>query len=135
MATESVTTTATANESDLLSREELRDRLLTVGESRYHHRHPFHLRMHNGELSRGQIQAWALNRFYYQSRIPIKDSLLLAKSDDPAFRRAWRKRSLDHDGDQDRASRASRSYPALEFYPVSATLSTPTLRSSEIVPC
>jgi pyrroloquinoline-quinone synthase len=56
--------------------------------------------MHNGELTRGQLQAWALNRYYYQSRIPIKDALLLAKSDDPAFRRTWRKRILDHDGDQ-----------------------------------
>jgi pyrroloquinoline-quinone synthase len=57
--------------------------------------------MHEGLLSRGQMQAWALNRYYYQSRIPIKDALLLAKSDDPAFRRAWRKRILDHDGDLD----------------------------------
>lgn len=89
------------NESDLLSAEQLRERLMAVGASRYHHLHPFHLRMHRGELTRGQIQAWALNRFYYQSRIPIKDALLLAKSDDPVFRRAWRKRILDHDGDQD----------------------------------
>ncbi len=86
---------------EMLSREELRDRLLAVGSNRYHHRHPFHLRMHEGQLSRGQMQAWALNRYYYQSRIPIKDSLLLAKSEDPAFRRAWRKRILDHDGDRD----------------------------------
>jgi pyrroloquinoline-quinone synthase len=92
---------ATATEPDLLTHEQLRARLQTVGESRYHHRHPFHLRMHRGELSRGQLQAWALNRYYYQSRIPIKDALLLAKSDDPAFRRAWRKRILDHDGDRD----------------------------------
>jgi coenzyme PQQ biosynthesis protein C len=99
MATDTVT--RTAQDLDLLSREKLRSRLLAVGESRYHHRHPFHLRMHNGELTRGQIQAWALNRYYYQSRIPMKDSLLLAKSDDPAFRRAWRKRILDHDGDHD----------------------------------
>ena len=87
--------------TELLSREELRERLLAVGASRYHHRHPFHLRMHEGLLSRGQMQAWALNRYYYQSRIPIKDALLLAKSDDPAFRRSWRKRILDHDGDRD----------------------------------
>jgi pyrroloquinoline-quinone synthase len=84
----------------VLTREELRARLQSVGEARYHHRHPFHLRMHRGELSRGQLQAWALNRYYYQSRIPIKDALVLAKSDDPAFRRIWRKRILDHDGDQ-----------------------------------
>ena len=78
--------------AEMLSREELRDRLLAVGASRYHHRHPFHVRMHEGLLSRGQMQAWALNRYYYQSRIPIKDALLLAKSEDPAFRRPWRKR-------------------------------------------
>jgi len=89
--------------SVLLSGSELRSRLQHVGEARYHHRHPFHLRMHAGELSRGQIQAWLLNRYYYQSRIPIKDSLILAKSDDPEFRRIWRKRILDHDGDQDHA--------------------------------
>ena len=47
------------------------------------------------------MQAWALNRYYYQSRIPIKDALLLAKSEDPAFRRAWRKRIVDHDGNLD----------------------------------
>jgi len=96
MGTETVTA-----EEEMLSREELRVRLLAVGASRYHHRHPFHLRMHQGQLSRGQMQAWALNRYYYQSRIPIKDALLLAKSDDPAFRRSWRKRILDHDGDRD----------------------------------
>jgi pyrroloquinoline-quinone synthase len=84
----------------LLSKDELHRRLRAVGETRYHHLHPFHLRMHAGELTRGQLQAWALNRYYYQSRIPIKDSLVLAKSDDPAFRRAWRKRIIDHDGDQ-----------------------------------
>jgi pyrroloquinoline-quinone synthase len=39
------------------------------------------------------------NRFYYQTRIPIKDALILAKSNDPAFRRAWIRRIHDHDGD------------------------------------
>ncbi len=92
---------ATAVETELLTRHELHDRLRAVGEARYHHRHPFHLRMHKGELTRGQLQAWALNRYYYQSRIPIKDALVLAKSDDPAFRRVWRKRILDHDGGTD----------------------------------
>ncbi|HEY2459755.1 MAG TPA: pyrroloquinoline-quinone synthase PqqC [Candidatus Acidoferrum sp.] len=70
-----------------------------IGEERYHHKHPFHLLMHEGKLTRGQLQAWALNRYYYQSRIPIKDAALLARSEDPAFRIAWRKRILDHDGD------------------------------------
>ena len=71
----------------------------SIGAERYHHRHPFHLLMHEGQLNKGQLQAWALNRYYYQSRIPIKDAAILARSDDPAFRLAWRKRIIDHDGD------------------------------------
>jgi coenzyme PQQ biosynthesis protein C len=70
-----------------------------IGEERYHHKHPFHMRMHEGKLTRGQLQAWALNRYYYQEHIPIKDAAILARSKDPAFRLAWRKRILDHDGD------------------------------------
>jgi pyrroloquinoline-quinone synthase len=85
-----------------LSFEELRAALRTVGEERYHHKHPFHLLMHEGKLSRGQLQAWALNRYYYQSIIPIKDSIILSRSTDPAFRRSWRKRIADHDGDDQR---------------------------------
>jgi pyrroloquinoline-quinone synthase len=72
-----------------------------IGEERYHHKHPFHQLMHEGALSRGQLQAWALNRYYYQSHIPRKDSALLARSDDQGFRVAWRKRLEDHDGDGD----------------------------------
>jgi len=79
--------------------DELRSVLQQVGEERYHHRHPFHALMHDGKLSRGQLQAWALNRYYYQSVIPIKDAIILSHSDDPEFRRAWRKRIADHDGD------------------------------------
>ena len=55
--------------------------------------------MHEGRLTRGQLQAWALNRYYYQSVIPIKDAIILSRSTDPEFRRAWRKRIIDHDGD------------------------------------
>ncbi len=58
--------------------------------------------MHEGKLSRGQLKAWALNRYYYQSIIPIKDAIILSRSTDPAFRRAWRKRIIDHDGDETR---------------------------------
>jgi pyrroloquinoline-quinone synthase len=89
---------AETNQS-LLSFDELRARLRAVGQERYHHKHPFHLMMHEGRLSRGQLQAWALNRYYYQSIIPIKDSIILSRGQDPAFRRAWRKRVIDHDGD------------------------------------
>jgi pyrroloquinoline-quinone synthase len=87
------------HEHELLSPAELEQRLRAVGAERYHHKHPFHLLMHEGKLTRGQMQAWALNRYYYQNIIPIKDSIILSRSDDPAFRRAWRKRIVDHDGD------------------------------------
>src|SRR2546429_9800221 len=55
--------------------------------------------MHDGKLTRVQLQQWVLNRYYYQTRIPIKDAIILSKSDDPAFRRAWIRRIHDHDGD------------------------------------
>ena len=84
--------------SELLAPEELAARLRKIGEERYHHKHPFHLLMHEGKLTRGQLQAWALNRFYYQSQIPVKDALVLSRSNDPEFRRRWRKRIVDHDG-------------------------------------
>jgi pyrroloquinoline-quinone synthase len=70
-----------------------------IGAERYHHKHPFHLLMHEGKLTRGQLQSWALNRYYYQSRIPIKDAAILARTEDADFRRIWRKRIIDHDGD------------------------------------
>jgi len=82
-----------------LSEEGLVSLFQAIGEERYHHKHPFHLLMHEGKLTRGQLQAWALNRYAYQSSIPMKDAAILSRSDDPSFRVAWRKRILDHDGD------------------------------------
>ena len=84
--------------SPKLTFDELKSALRQVGAERYHHQHPFHRLMHEGKLTRGQLQAWALNRYYYQSIIPIKDAIILSRSTDPAFRRAWRKRIIDHDG-------------------------------------
>jgi pyrroloquinoline-quinone synthase len=74
------------------------ERLRREGAARYHSRHPFNVAMHEGRLSREQLQRWVLNRYYYQTRIPIKDAIILSKSDDPAFRRAWIRRIGDHDG-------------------------------------
>jgi pyrroloquinoline-quinone synthase len=76
-------------------------RLKEEGEKRYHDRHPFHVRMHAGQLTREQIQGWVLNRFYYQTRIPIKDAIILSKSEDSSFRRSWIRRIHDHDGLQE----------------------------------
>jgi coenzyme PQQ biosynthesis protein C len=80
--------------------DELEAALRALGAERYHWNHPFHLAMKAGELTRQQVQAWALNRYYYQAQIPIKDATLLARMDDPAMRRAWRQRIIDHDGER-----------------------------------
>jgi pyrroloquinoline-quinone synthase len=74
------------------------ERLRREGSSRYHSKHPFNLRMHSGELSKEELRLWVVNRYYYQTRIPIKDAIIVSKSDDPAFRRAWIRRITDHDG-------------------------------------
>jgi pyrroloquinoline-quinone synthase len=74
-------------------------RLREEGARRYHDHHAFHQLMHAGKLTRAQLQAWVLNRYYYQTRIPIKDAFIVAKSEDPAFRRLWLHRIVDHDGD------------------------------------
>ncbi|GAA3183775.1 MULTISPECIES: pyrroloquinoline-quinone synthase PqqC [Streptomyces] len=72
--------------------------LRAVPERRYHHRHPFNLRMHRGTLGPDELRSWILNRFHYQRHIPVKDALILAKLDDPALRRLWIRRITDHDG-------------------------------------
>jgi pyrroloquinoline-quinone synthase len=83
----------------LLTQEELADALRAIGAERYHNLHPFHRLLHDGKLSRGQVRAWALNRFYYQSMIPVKDAVLLSRLPTSALRREWRRRLVDHDGE------------------------------------
>ena len=84
-----------------LSPDELEAALRRIGAERYHSNHPFHRLLHGGELSKGQVQAWALNRYYYQTMIPVKDATILARMRDPALRRAWRQRIVDHDGEHE----------------------------------
>jgi len=80
----------------------LEARLRGILDERYHHRHPFNVRMHGGELSPDEIRRWVRNRYYYQTRIPIKDGLILTKAEDRQFRRDWIRRIHDHDGDAER---------------------------------
>ena len=84
---------------DPIPRDEFIAWLRSEGERRYHDRHRYHVLMHEGRLDRIQLQQWVLNRYYYQTRIPVKDAIILSKSDDPTFRRAWSRRLRDHDGD------------------------------------
>lgn len=67
----------------------------------YHIHHPYHIAMHNGEATREQIQGWVANRFYYQTSIPLKDAAIIANCPDPAVRRQWIQRIIDHDGSRE----------------------------------
>jgi pyrroloquinoline-quinone synthase len=83
----------------LLGPDELEAELRAIGAERYHHLHPFHKLLHGGKLTKPQVQAWALNRYYYQAMVPIKDAHALSKLLTSELRREWRRRIIDHDGD------------------------------------
>lgn len=82
----------------VLTPEELEEELQAIGAERYHSLHPFHKLLHSGALNKGQVQAWALNRFCYQSGIPRKDAALVSRMMDRELRREWVHRIQDHDG-------------------------------------
>src|SRR4029078_8841099 len=83
----------------LMSPSELEAALRRIGAARYHNRHPFHRRLHGGGCERSEVQAWGLNRYFYQSLIPQKDATILSRMTEPALRREWRRRMVDHDGE------------------------------------
>ena len=86
--------------SSLLAPDQLEARLREIGAARYHNNHPFHKLLHGGALTKGQVQAWALNRYCYQAAIPRKDAALMARLEDSDTRRVWRQRIVDHDGER-----------------------------------
>jgi len=83
----------------VLSPDALEAALRDIGARRYHRLHPFHHRLHSGQCTKGQVQAWALNRYYYQACIPLKDASLIGRCEDRDIRREWRSRLVDHDGE------------------------------------
>lgn len=84
--------------AELWSPEEFTARLRAVGEQKYHDKHPFHIRMHAGELSEKQVQGWVANRFYYQKNLPVKDAAIVSRLPNREMRREWLQRIIDHDG-------------------------------------
>jgi pyrroloquinoline quinone biosynthesis protein D len=101
MSSAALAVAARGNDTALMSPSELEARLRAVGAERYHDKHPFHRLLHAGKLTRPQVAAWALNRFYYQAMIPVKDATVLSRMTDPALRRVWRQRIVDHDGEHE----------------------------------
>jgi pyrroloquinoline-quinone synthase len=68
----------------------------------YYANHPFHQLMHDGRLSKRQLQGWVANRLAYQRAIPRKDAAILSNCPEPEVRRLWLQRIVDHDGTEAR---------------------------------
>ncbi len=83
---------------ELMSVADFEAAIRAVGAERYHDKHPFHHMLHGGKLQKHQVQAWALNRYCYQSAVPRKDAALISRLYDRELRREWAHRLLDHDG-------------------------------------
>ena len=64
----------------------------------YYAIHPFHPLMHEGRLTRRQLQGWVANRLAYQRAIPRKDAAIIANCPDEGIRRLWVQRIIDQDG-------------------------------------
>lgn len=69
---------------------------------RYWDRHPFHLRLHAGDCTPGELRSWVANRWYYQSILARKNAAVIANCPLPDVRRQWRERVVFHDGTGDR---------------------------------
>ena len=88
----------TEHPKQLWSKSEFESELRNIGKIRYHDNCRFHHLLHSGMLNKGQVQAWSINRYYYQINISIKDSALMSRIREPELRRKWIHRILDHDG-------------------------------------
>ncbi|MBT4710365.1 MAG: pyrroloquinoline-quinone synthase PqqC [Alphaproteobacteria bacterium] len=104
----------------------LEARLREIGATRYHNLHPFHSMLHGGELNKGQVQAWALNRYYYQTCIPLKDAAVMSRLRDLSMRREWRHRIEDHDGNSDLEGGITRWYKLTDGLGIDRDLVTST---------
>lgn len=85
------------SDDKIWSPAEFEARLREKGRS-YHIKHPFHVLMFEGKLSREQVQCWVANRYYYQISIPVKDAAILSNCPVREVRRGWIQRIIDHDG-------------------------------------
>lgn len=79
------------------------DELRKEGFAGYHHSHPFMRLLHDGKLTKPQLQGWAIQRYYYQRRMPVKNAAIYAQCPLPEVRRVWAlriMRQVVEDGDQ-----------------------------------
>jgi pyrroloquinoline-quinone synthase len=88
------------SEHEPWDKETFAAQLRAAGEGAYHDKHPFHVLMNEGKLSRAAVCGWTANRFYYQLNIPRKDAAIIANCPLRDVRRTWLHRIIDHDGTQ-----------------------------------
>jgi len=81
------------------SRQVFEAKLLEKGRL-YHIHHPFHALLNEGRATAAQIRGWVANRYYYQTRIPLKDAAILANCPVREVRQLWLRRILDQDGSE-----------------------------------
>jgi pyrroloquinoline-quinone synthase len=84
--------------ADPLSRDDFAVALRALA-PRYWDRHPFHLRLHAGACTPGEVRAWVANRWYYQSILARKNAAIVAACPLPEVRRRWVQRVPFFDGD------------------------------------
>ncbi len=84
----------------MLSPDELTAALRAMSH-RYWGTHPFHHRLHDGDLTESELRLWAANRWYYQAMLPQKDAAIISNCPEPRIRREWLARIAYHDGAAD----------------------------------
>ena len=57
--------------------------------SRYWDKHPFHVRLHAGGCTPGEIRSWVANRWYYQRHLSAKNAAIVSACPLPAVRLRW----------------------------------------------
>jgi len=81
----------------VLTREEFAGALRALS-VRYWDTHPFHVRLHEGGCTAGEVRSWVANRWYYQRHLSQKNGAIVANCPLPEVRRQWIERIEFQDG-------------------------------------
>ncbi|MGH3646962.1 MAG: pyrroloquinoline-quinone synthase PqqC [Micromonosporaceae bacterium] len=83
-----------------LSRDEFAAALHAQG-ARYWDKHPFHVRLHQGECTPDEVRSWVANRWYYQCTLSQKNGAIIANCPLPEVRQKWITRIVFQEGTGD----------------------------------
>jgi pyrroloquinoline-quinone synthase len=94
----SATRRRSAAKEELLGRDEFLSLLQKRIRDMYQDRHPLMQMLYAGKLTRKQVKAWIINRFYLQKNIPLKDAAILSNCPEAEVRKLWIGRLLKREG-------------------------------------